>query len=152
MRLFLFCIEMKVTIRNISVEDAKQIQLLSQQLGYNLSLSETEEQIQQVLGRNDNCAFVAVTDDSVVGWIHGFIAIRIETKPFVEIGGLIVEENYRGKGIGKELIEKLKEWCREKNIYDLRLRSNVKRLAAHQFYLRLGFKEMKEQKVFQINL
>src|SRR5579875_1406990 len=106
-RLFLFCMEMEVTLRNISVGDAKQIQLLSQQLGYNLSLSETEGQIRLVLERNDNCSFVAIADEKVVGWIHGFIAIRIETKPFVEIGGLVVEENYRGKGIGKELIEKL---------------------------------------------
>jgi GNAT superfamily N-acetyltransferase len=78
--------------------------------------------------------------------------VFLESNPFVEVGGLVVDENYRSKGIGKKLVEQIKQWCVEKHISTLRVRSQVKRKEAHQFYLANGFTEIKEQKVFQINL
>jgi GNAT superfamily N-acetyltransferase len=48
--------------------------------------------------------------------------MRLETKTFIEIGGLVIDENYRGKGIGKILVSKIKEWCIEQKISSLRVR------------------------------
>lgn len=143
---------MKIEIRTITVTDAKEIQLLSKQLGYDMSLDDTVEQSKEILCSENDFAAVALIENKIVGWIHVFKAVRLETKPFAEIGGLVVNENYRNKGIGKKLVAEVKQWCLEKNIYDLRVRSNVKRKDAHQFYTFIGFGEMKEQKVFKINL
>ena len=35
--------------------------------------------------------------------------IMIEVMPHCEINGLVVDEQYRGKGVGKLLIEKIKK-------------------------------------------
>lgn len=143
---------MEIFIRKILPEDAKAVTVLSKQLGYNLSIAETSEYIKAILSSPDNSAYITSDSDKVVGWIHAFIALRIESNPFIEIGGLVVDEAYRGKGIGKALINKVKDWCAEKNILTLRLRSNTKRTDAHQFYQRFGFTEIKEQKVFEMKL
>ena len=46
------------------------------------------------MSSNNHTAFVALTDEKIVGWIHGFRALLLESKPFVEIGGLLVDENF----------------------------------------------------------
>ncbi len=51
------------------------------------------------MGNIDNCAFVAIIEGKIIGWIHAFKALRIETKPFIEIGGLVVDEIYREKKV-----------------------------------------------------
>lgn len=140
------------TIREISLEDAKVIHELIVQLDYDLPFLETTANINAVIQHPDNCAFVALYEDTVVGWIHAFRALRIESKQFIEIGGLVVEKEFRGKGVGKLLVNRVKEWCCELNIPTLRLRSNVIRHGAHQFYHQLGFKESKQQKVFDITV
>jgi len=100
---------MEILIRKISIEDAESIAILSAQLGYDISLPETIFNIKEVMGSMDNCAFVAITEGRVIGWIHAFKSIRLETKPFIEIGGLVVHENYRGKGVGRVLVDMVKE-------------------------------------------
>lgn len=141
-----------IHIRPITENDAAVITALSKQLGYSLSTEETGINILKVLADKDHAAFAAVMDNQVVGWIHVLKAIRIESSPFIEIGGLVIDENYRKQGIGKLLVTKAKEWTKEKQLDKLRVRCNRKRHEAHQFYSALGFKEAKEQKVFEINL
>ena len=139
-----------IQIRLITENDAVATTTLSKQLGYLLSTEETVENIREVLADKDHAAFVACMDSQVVGWIHVLKAIRIESKPFIEIGGLVIDENYRKQGIGKLLVYKAREWTKEKHIDKLRVRCNRKRAEAHEFYLALGFTELKEQKVFEI--
>ena len=143
---------MEILTRKISIEDAESIAILSAQLGYNISLQETISNMNQVMGSTDNCAFVAIMEGKIIGWIHAFKSIRIETKPFIEIGGLVVDENYREKGVGKALVNIVKDWCSSQNNNSLRVRCNTKRLETHKFYSKLGFRETKEQKIFQVEI
>lgn len=143
---------MEIQIEPITLRHAPAVQKLSQQLGYALFLNEIENNIKDVILSDDHIALVAIVDEEVAGWIHAFKAVFLESNPFIEIGGLVVDENYRSKGIGKKLVERIKQWCVEKQISILRVRSQVKRKEAHQFYLDNGFSEIKEQKVFQMNV
>lgn len=143
---------MEITIRKIHEDDATAVSLLSQQLGYVLSPFETAHQIKEIAASSDNSAFVALDEEKIIGWIHAFKTVRLETKTFIEIGGLVIDENYRGNGVGKVLVERIKAWCIEQNITSLHVRSNVKRLDAHTFYWKIGFSESKEQKVFEMEL
>lgn len=141
---------MEVLIRQISPQDASAVSQLCQQLGYNLSEKLVAENIKSVLSNKDNDAFVALAEHKVIGWIGVSQAIQIESAPFCEIRGLIVDDRYRKNGIGKMLIEKAATWGRERGNKKLRLRCNVKRTEAHLFYQHLNFEQSKEQKVFEI--
>jgi GNAT superfamily N-acetyltransferase len=65
---------------------------------------------------------------------------------------LVIDQYYRGKGIGKMLIEQAKQWAKEKGNNKLKLRCNVKRTETHLFYQHLDFMETKEQKTFELNI
>jgi len=141
-----------VQIREISEEDAESVATLSTQLGYESDIKQTSERIKRINNSNENCAFVALVDGEVVGWIHGFYTLRIESDPFIEIGGLIVDEKYRNLKIGKQLIENINLWAKKHQVKKLKVRCNIKRTESHKFYERLGFKENKRQIAFEMNV
>jgi GNAT superfamily N-acetyltransferase len=139
-------------LREIFIEDAAQITYLSNQLGYKINIEGTRAQIQEVISHPDHCAFVIADGEKILGWIHAFKTLRIESKPFVEIGGLVVDENYRRQGIGRKLVDHIKNWSLENNFKTVRVRCNSKRKEAHHFYVETGFKESKEQKIFETSV
>ena len=138
---------MKFSIREAELKDAVSLAELSGQLGYATDSSLIQNRLTPLLKDHNHCVFTAVTNDQVIGWIHGFYAMRVESEPFVEIGGLVVSDDHRQKGIGKELVKQVAEWCRLKGCVKLRVRCNVIRTDSHQFYEKIGFATNKEQKV-----
>jgi len=141
-----------VEIRAITEQDAESVAGLSIQLGYESNVVQTLIRIRQINHDSENCAYVALFENKVVGWIHGFYTLRIESDPFVEIGGLVVDAAYRKLKIGKQLIERIKLWSEQHQVKKLKVRCNTKRTESHQFYERLGFKAHKRQLVFEIDL
>lgn len=136
----------------MTANDAKPVNTLSKQLGYPLSIEQTLKNIHAILASKDHTAFVAEYENEIVGWIGASQAIMIEVMPHCEINGLVIEQDHRGMGIGKLLIDKVKQWAREKNNNKIGLRCNVKRTEAHLFYEHLGFAEIKQQKNFVISI
>ena len=143
---------MEIVIRSIVEQDAERVNELSMQLGYKMPIGQTLANIRSVLAAKGHTAFVALHGHKIIGWIGVAEAWQIESAPFCEIRGLIVDGGYRAQGIGKLLIEKVKQWSKETGNKSLRLRCNTIRKEAHLFYLHLGFKEIKEQKVFEMNI
>jgi GNAT superfamily N-acetyltransferase len=143
---------MEIFIRSIAEHDAEAINALSARLGYTMPIEQTLLNIRSVLRTKGHDAFVALLENSIVGWIGVAEALQIESAPFCEIRGLIVDEKFRGHGIGKLLIEKVTQWSKETGNKTLRLRCNMIRKEAHLFYQHLGFNEIKEQKVFEMKI
>jgi len=71
---------------------------------------------------------------------------------FAELGGLVVDEARRGSGNGRALLAKAEGWAAENGCAMLRVRSNVQRAAAHQFYERMGYAVTKSQFVLEKQL
>lgn len=59
-------------------------------------------------------------------------------RPAAILENIIVDEPYRGRDIGRAMLEFVRERAREQNCYKLSLTSNAKRQEAHAFYLRCG--------------
>ena len=143
---------MDIFIRQITKEDTEAITALTHQLGYPLSSEQISQNISSIMENKDHDAFVAEIDNKVVGWIGLAYSIQIEIPAYCEIRGLVVDDHYRDHGIGKMLIGKAKQWTKEKGNDKLRLRCNVIRNETHLFYQHIGFKETKQQKVFEMNI
>ncbi len=141
-----------IETRVMLIDDAEQVNLLSKQLGYPLSLQQTQQNIIAVTKSNDHRAFVAVYENKIVGWICVAYTFMLEVMPHCEINGLVIDENYRGKGVGKLLIGNVKQWAIEKGVNKLSLHCNIKRVEANLFYEHLGFTEIKQQKNWGIDI
>src|SRR6188768_1658852 len=129
---------MKFTTREMMEKDAEAVNTLSKQLGYPLSNEQTLQNIKAILKSKDHAAFVAEYENKIVGWVGAAQAIMIEVMPYCEINGLVINEHHRGMGIGKLLIDSVKQWAKEKGNDKIGLNCNVKRTEAHLFYQHLG--------------
>jgi len=145
--------DIQVNIRPARVGDFNIITMLSEELGYKSSDTETLNRLDKILKSTDNAIFVATkTNSTVIGWIHVFCTHRVESDSFGEIGGLVVSSQYRKKGIGKKLVLTAQKWLEKNEIKKLRVRSKIERKQAHKFYSKLGFYKEKEQVVLDKNL
>jgi GNAT superfamily N-acetyltransferase len=140
-------------IRKASLGDDDQIASLSGELGYPCTPAQIDHRLSVILPLKHHSVFVAETSDGkVIGWIHVFISFRVESDPFVEIGGLVVSQSHRGQGIGELLFGQAVGWTRDQQLNVIRVRSRIERDDAHRFYKRLGFRQLKSQYVYIVDL
>jgi GNAT superfamily N-acetyltransferase len=140
-------------VRKARVTDSNEIVRLSFQLGYEVLESEVLKRLEKLLLNDDNAVYVLEkSNNEICGWVHVHGRHLIEARPFAEIGGLVVDNNHRRKGIGENLMRKCEEWARKKGYQEMRLRSGGQRKDAHEFYKRIGYKNVKWQEVFSLKL
>ena len=58
---------------------------------------------------------------------------------------IALAEKYRGQGVGKKLIETVKDWAREKGLNRMELRVAHENTNARGFYEKMGFKDYLHQ-------
>ena len=121
---------------------------LSTQLGYSLPHDKLAVQLQKILSHSDHQIFAALLDGEVRGWAHFYIVDVIISMPYVEVGGIVVDANYRQHGIGRALLQQGELWASSQNVNMIYLRSRTTRKGAHSFYEKLGYECIKEQKTF----
>ena len=143
---------MKVALRPMSENDAEDVSRLSMQLGYPISVEETRLSISAVCNSVNDIGIVALYENRIMGWMQLTKTLRIESGTFGEITGLVVDEQHRGAGIGRQLIDFARSWCNENGYKALVVRCNIKREQSHKFYLSTGFKQTKEQKIFRLDM
>jgi GNAT superfamily N-acetyltransferase len=141
-----------VNIRPAMLADKDHVERLAQVLTPAAeSKHRSADGLSLLLDSNEHRIWVADSDEAVVGWLHAYLAVRVGVAPFVEIAGLIVDEQYRGNGIGSKLVEAAIFWAKSIGV-SVRVRSNSMRDATHKFYQAQGFKLLKQQHVFEFNL
>jgi GNAT superfamily N-acetyltransferase len=135
---------MELLIRDVSGRDFDQVfGLLKQLWSYKeLDYEDMKKMFDHNLQSADHFYIVALYGPQVVGfcsltvknnlWVQGFLG---------NIDEMIVEESYRGQGIGKKLMKRITEIAIEKNCRRLELESSFHRGEAHQFYEELGFEK-----------
>ncbi|HMU72640.1 MAG TPA: GNAT family N-acetyltransferase [Ferruginibacter sp.] len=143
---------MNLYLRKAAPDDSADLARLSGQLGYQTSPAQMEARLRLLLPNPDHHILVAVAGEKIAGWLHACLSATVESDPWVEIAGLVVDETQRGQGIGKQLVQEALNWASTKDVQKVRVRSNTKRTDAHRFYTNLAFLESKEQKVFDLIL
>lgn len=134
--------QLGTSIREAIASDAVRIASLAGQLGYAVSPAHVERQLQ----REERGVFVAVVPRAgVVGWTSVALREGVIDAARADIEGLVVEDEYRGNGIGRLLVRAAEDWARRRNCTSMRLVTNVVRERAHEFYKRLGYDVLKTQ-------
>ncbi|NLE76672.1 MAG: GNAT family N-acetyltransferase [Chloroflexi bacterium] len=136
-------------MRRATPEDAPAVAALCGQLGYPTTAAGLQPRLEDLLARPDHAVFVAQAGSAVVGWVHAFASHVLEAGSMAEVGGLVVADNQRGRGIGRLLIEQVEAWACDQGLPVVYLRSNTVRREAHRFYQRLGYCLIKSQYAFR---
>jgi GNAT superfamily N-acetyltransferase len=140
--------ELGTSVRQALESDAQRIAVLAGQLGYEVPVVHVERQLARM--NDERTVFVAIVPRvGVVGWIGVALREAITDSGRADIEGLVVEDEYRGNGIGQLLVQAAEEWARHRGCTSMRLVSNVVRERAHEFYKRLGYDVLKTQHAFR---
>lgn len=129
-------------IRTAQTGDSHEIKPLLMQLGYP-KLNDIEIQTKIIkYSQNDYKIFVVDIGNRVVGFIslHCFEAFHSAGK-IGRITALCIHEDFKGRGLGKELLQEAEKYFLQSGCIKLEVTSNNRRSEAHDFYLRRGYIE-----------
>lgn len=139
-------------LRKIRPDDAPAVAVLNVQLGYPSDEEQVRKRLDAIGGRPDHRLIGAELEGQLVGWCHVHADWWLDVGLEAELHGLVVHEEQRGLGIGRALVGEAAEWAFKHHCTRLRVRTNVMRLRASDFYRRAGFKEVKRQLVLDLPL
>jgi len=127
-------------IRTPTADDAAALSGLVAQLGYPASADEMPRRLDALGVTKDAVVLVAEVDGAVVGVItcHVFATIH-STAPAALLTALVVAEQARGSGVGRQLVARVEEWARAKGAVRIAVTSGAQRAEAHAFYERVGY-------------
>lgn len=138
-----------IHIRLATTQDVEAIAILSHQLGYPVSTIAIEQRLDQILSDSNHIIYVATgRDNRGIAWIHAYTYRSLLTDFHAEIGGLVVTESDRGTGIGRQLLHQVESWAKTRGCQSILVRSNIVRSAAHRFYQKCGYSQVKTSLVF----
>lgn len=145
---------MGIAFRPARTDDAPLLPGLVEELGYPSTPEAIARRLARLLAEPDQAVFV-VEDGStreILGWIHVQEFLSLAGEPSGLVTGLVVAKESRERGLGRGLMAAAEGWARARGLASMRLRSNVKRGGAHDFYRRLGFALAKKQLQFRKEL
>ena len=139
-------------IRTVQIKDAGQIRdLCHQALGYDSTLEKVTAQIDK-FNQPDSGHFCFVYEEAQTGNILGYVEAEayesIYSDPGLNVLGLAVFPSAQGRGIGRQLMERVEDLAKSKHYAFIRLNSASHRKEAHVFYERIGYEGNKTQKRF----
>ena len=138
-------------IRRAVRADAPRVAQLAADLGYTINSDSVDAAIDR-LKSDGGAIFVADASEHLTGWIHVYRSHVIQTEPFAEVGGLVVDPLNRADGVGQRLIEAAKRRASANDLTLVRVRSNIVRSNAHRFYERRGYDVEKTSYTFTKSL
>ena len=128
-------------IKQAELTDVPELLTLYQELlPFEMTLVEAKQTTAKMI--RDETYFLAVAKENqeIVGTALG-ICCQTVTVPFLVIEDVIVKEETRGKGVGRQLMMALDDFATKNNCAYAVLVSSGYRKAAHQFYESVGFTE-----------
>lgn len=132
--------KLEIMIRKPELNDMDRLSVLNQQFEFAATEEEIRPRLASIQSNPSHVFFVAETDKKeVVGWVHAYEAPSLLSAATAEIGGLIVDENFRRRGIGKLLMAEVEKWAKEKGVCEILLATRVDRSIAFEFYKSLDF-------------
>ena len=136
-------------IRPILHSDIPEIVELINQLGYPLSVDNVQDRIERYTQHPHKIAWVI----EYWGKIAGVITLDI-TDPFhsmnriARIYALVIHDNYRRKGLAKQLLDHVETYAKTQGCRIMELTSAMHRLDAHALYKKHGYHDMDQEKKY----
>jgi len=135
-----------LTLRKLNNNDInlaiKVVELLADisDIDYNFN----EDHIKKILGRSEFICIAASLSNDVVGALTAqTLPSLYNENPKIFITDIAVKKEHRGKGIARELLQKLNPYASDLKIKELFVNTYDDNELAQKFYRKLGGKEIK---------
>ncbi|MFG6117085.1 GNAT family N-acetyltransferase [Halobacillus sp. MO56] len=129
-------------IRKAELEDAKDLARLVTVLGYPTTKQEMAVRFAKIKMKTDYQTYVYEENERLLGMIGMVHGIRYEgNDSYIRVVAVVVEEQHRGRGIGKQLFQQAEKWGKANGAASLILNSGNRpeRAETHRVYEHMGF-------------
>ena len=97
-----------------------------------------EQRFSEMVNRNYECA-VIYDQDKLIGVSGMWFCTRHYSGKSVEVDHVYIDDNYRGKGLGKLFFNWIYEYVKQKGYETMELNTYVQNNPSHKFYYNEGF-------------
>ncbi|MEV1145920.1 GNAT family N-acetyltransferase [Micromonospora sp. NPDC049799] len=133
-------------VRRARPEDAPAVTGLIGELGY---ATETDDVRDRIAGLPAGHVVLVATDgERLTGWLQARHGLSLVHGERLEIVGLAVSRDWRGRGVGGVLVDAAERWALDRGLGSAQVLSGSERAAAHRFYARRGYRRVKSEQVF----
>ncbi|MZP28645.1 GNAT family N-acetyltransferase [Heliobacterium undosum] len=131
-----------VSIQTASVSDLDSLADLYEELASKTTnVVKMREQFRWMDSNPDYVVLVAKEGETVIGSAMGVVCHDLvgDCDPFMVVENVIVRSAFRGKGIGRRLMEKIEEIAAANSCQYIMFVSRTDRKGAHRFYQSIGY-------------
>ena len=132
-----------ITIQSATVSDLLSLSNLFVELsGMNTEISKMNDQFAWMESNPDYIVLVARVGNVLIGSVMGVICHDLvgNCNPFMVVENVIVSSEFRGKGIGRKLMERIESIAIENRCNYIMFVSRSDRKDAHRFYESVGYR------------
>lgn len=135
---------MKTTIRKATAEDAKEVAGLAIQMWKSHTIEELEREFYDYM-KESGIVFLAISDECAVGFAqcglrHDYVE-GTDSSPVGYLEGIFVVEEYRKRGLAKDMLEACQKWAREQGCREFASDCELVNEDSLKFHLKMGFQE-----------
>ena len=129
----------EIRVREAQADDAPTLVRLIIDLGHPIEEADVRLNLQTLSG-SALLPLVVTEGDEVIGMcgISAMVTVH-RPAPVGRVSVMIVDEAYRGRGIGALLVAEAERRLAERGCKIIEVTSNMRRERAHQFYEKLGY-------------
>ncbi len=135
-------------IRKAKISDYVDINSLVNEFGFECNQEEMKNRLSSILSKDIHKVLVAEIDNKVIGFVDFDHYEVVYSDPGINITGLIVNIEYRNKGVGTALLLEIEKYAKSNKMAFIRVNSGSQRIDAHKFYKKNGYDNEKDEKRF----
>ena len=135
-------VEPNILLRHATIDDAVEIGRLLTQLGHATTTDQVIERWPEWEAAGNSALVASLNTRALIGLctLHQMRVLH-RPKPLGRITALVIDEDQRGKGIGRMLVAASEDLFARAGCGLLEITSNMRRGDAHAFYEALGYEK-----------
>ncbi len=143
-------------LKEAAMEEAETVANLAIQMWEDNSIEELTEEFRDYIKSENGVVFLAVLDGGAVGFAqcgvrHDYVE-GTDTSPVGYLEGIFVVEEYRRRGLAKDMLLACEKWAKEQGCTEFASDCELENEDSLRFHLKMGFKEANRIICFAKNL
>lgn len=136
---------MKVIIKKAATEDAKTVAGLAIQMWESNTIDGLTEEFYDSINEEGCVVFLALLDNLAIGFAqcglrHDYVE-GTDSSPVGYLEGIFVAEEYRKRGVAKDMLEACQKWAKEQGCAEFASDCELVNEDSLKFHLKMGFEE-----------
>lgn len=132
-------------IKRVTKDDVKVFTQLAVLLWDTHEFSDLENELTEVVKSDNSCCLIEYDNENPIGFAqcqlrHDYVE-GTDSSPVGYLEGIFVKEEYRHKGIAKELLNECEKWAKDKGCIEFASDCELGNITSLKFHLAMGFAE-----------